>query len=169
MMLLGFGSENNSCFIEKLAIPHNRLYGLILSRLKSQDDIDVNCSQTSLDESRQYALHESQRIGVKHKSNEIFAYLGEHKGKNGLNRISTRRIDISQGYLSVGKINLKLVACSDNLGDKVPEDVIRESYLQHFNNNSAFATSLGEYMANQDLDDGCMWLPIWDLIVASDC
>ncbi|MCS7092162.1 MAG: hypothetical protein NZM26_02325, partial [Patescibacteria group bacterium] len=155
VMLLGFDNENNSYFVEKLVIPHDCLYGLILNKLELEDDIGMKCSQTSLLQARKDALNKLQEICVPYKP-DIFAHLGEHKGKTGLVRISTRTINISQEYLSSGKNGLKLVVCSDNLGDKVPEDIIRESYLQHFNDNSAFATSLGRYMANQDLDDGCM-------------
>lgn len=156
-MILG-SDANNRPFFHKLVIPHDMLYGKIVNKLMVQDGDFTKFSQQEIIGARNAQLEYLRKLGINFVPGAISSYLGVADGARSL-EISSIRINISEDYFKKGCKNLKLIVCSDNLGEKVEEDIILGEYRRTIADpkaNIVLAQSLGEYMAQQNLDDGCM-------------
>lgn len=92
---------------------------------------------------------------VKHLTESgIFDYLGKDSGgTEGKANVRKFRVNLSadrRGYQ-----NLKVMACSDNLGDKVGIDQLTEKYGNGTKSNEQMMAEFLKLMSEQDLDDGC--------------
>lgn len=156
-MILG-SDVSGTPFLHRLVVPHDMLYRRIVNELSIQDGDFTKFSQQIIMGARNAQLEYLRKREIDFMPSAISSYLGTADGIKSL-EISSRRINISEDYFREGCNNLKLIVCSDNLGEKVEEKRILDEYQKTIADpefNIVLAQSLGEYMAQQNLDDGCM-------------
>lgn len=156
-MILG-SDVSGTPFLHRLVVPHDMLHRRIVNELSIQDGDFTKFSQQIIMGARNAQLEYLRKREIDFMPSAISSYLGTADGIKSL-EISSRRINISEDYFREGWNNLKLIVCSDNLGEKVEEKRILDEYQKTIADpefNIVLAQSLGEYMAQQNLDDGCM-------------
>ena len=81
----------------------------------------------------------------------IYAFLG---GTDNNPKVRLQRINLSEDRFAKGYTDVRVLVCSDNVGEKVPEDKIIKAYAAGAKDNKAIVVELNRYMAEKDWDDG---------------
>ena len=89
----------------------------------------------------------------------IYAFLG---GEADLG-IRAFRVNLTTDRLEKGHTEVKVIVCSDNAGDKVPDQELVRIYKESGGDNKKIAAGLNNLMRHRDQDDGC--LAISDIVI----
>jgi serine/threonine protein phosphatase PrpC len=87
----------------------------------------------------------------------ITSYMGsgERGGADITGKVNSDRINLTEDMFDRGYTQVKVIACSDNLGEKVEEsDII--AAVTGTKGNRALTERITALMGQQDADDGCM-------------
>lgn len=147
--------------IRRIISPADQLDRTLRAKLESQgqdlDSLAVNIARIE----REGVIQEYMRtFNLTYQEAEdmltqsgIYAFLGYEF----TNRPVVRgfRVNLSRDRLAQGETKLIVGVCSDNVGDKVPEDVIAEIYTSSRSNRD-LCLNLNQVMARRNEDDGCL-------------
>jgi hypothetical protein len=158
VIILAQHSQSGETRLEKINLPEDALDQMMMKQGVDLDNMPLWSAQQTREEQIRLmsdnagiTLEQARRVLTE---SGIYSYLGG-TGDHAPN-ITSERANLSQDFFAHGWTNLKVIACSDNAGDKVSEDVLKTLYAQHSSDNYSFGKALGEYMVSQDLDDGCL-------------
>lgn len=84
----------------------------------------------------------------------INSFLGISEGNDGSGQ--SFRVNLSADVFGKGLQNVKLIVCSDNVGEKIDEETVKAAYGFGRTSNRELAAKLNMAMAQKDADDGCL-------------
>lgn len=147
--------------IRKIISPADQLDRTLRAKLESQgQDLDSLAVNIALMERGEVIKEYMRTFNLTREEAEamltqsgIYAFLGyEHTNRPVVRGF---RVNLSHDRFAQGETNLVVVVCSDNVGDKVPEDMIAEIYTSSRGNHD-LCLNLNQVMAKRNEDDGCL-------------